>query len=371
MNVDQNDELEFNDITLDEPISVDSVIDDPKDPQEPAQEPVEPEPKKQRGRPKKDAEPKGTSVDPKPENKVEPVSEEEPNDEPAGDENNDDGEVEEGFIKSIAAKLGIELQEGEDFEDSEDGLIEFTQRAADHMADAKLNGWLEALPPVATDFFDYLQMLGEEATEENIKSFFTAVNPEIDYKSVDLTNEDVQKSVMRTFYKKMDYTDEEIKEAIDDLEIAGTIGKQAKIAAGKLSAMQEKQREALLAQQREQDRIKKENTQKFFGNVKQIIESGKVNNFTIPVTEKKAIFEYDTQGTFMKDLNEILKDPAKRVELAIAVKNKFNLSKYVAKAAETQKVNSLREKLKGSNGKLKNGTAYNSVVNSEIDWENG
>jgi hypothetical protein len=368
MNVDQNDELEFNDITLDEPISVDSVIDEQKDPQEPAQEPVEPEPKKQRGRPKKDAESKGTSTNSKPEETVEPVSGEEANEEPE-EEIDNDSEVEEGFIKSIAAKLGIELQEGEDFEDSEDGLIEFTQRAADEIADAKLNGWLEALPPVATDFFDYLQMLGEEATEENIKSFFTAVNPEIDYKSVDLTNEDVQKSVMRTFFKKMDYTDEEIKEAIDDLEISGTIGKQAKIAAGKLGAMQEKQREVLLAQQKEQERAKREATQRFFGNIKQVIENGKVNNFTIPVTEKKGIYDYDTQGAFMKDLNEILKDPTKRVELAIAVKNKFNLNKYVAKAAETQKVNSLRDKLKGGTNKLKNGSTSGAVTNSEIDWD--
>jgi hypothetical protein len=71
----------------------------------------------------------------------------------------------------------------------------------------------------------------------------------------------------------------------------------------------------------------------------------------------------------MKDLNSILKDPTKRVELAIAVKNKFNLSKYIATAAATSKAASLKDKLKSSNGKLKGGNQVGSVVNSDIDWE--
>lgn len=367
------DEIDFDDVTLGDTLETDDgIVDEPTNNN---QETTEPEPKKQRGRPKKDATPTRTTDDDtsKEGSKGDAAQiDDEQTDENTTEETQDnDAEVEEGFIKSIASKLGIELGKDEVYEDSEEGLIEFTQRAAEEFADAKLNGWLEALPPIASDFFDYLQMLGEDATEEKVKSFFTAVNPEIDYKSVDLTNEDVQKSVMRTFYKKMDYTDDEIKEAIEDLEIAGTLSKQAKTASTKLAAMQEKERSLLLEKQKEADMIKKQNTQKFFGNVKQVIDNGKVNNFTIPVNEKKAIFDYDTQGTFMKDLNEILKDPTKRVELAIAVKNKFNLNKYITAAAQTQKANSLRDKLKNSSqSKLKGGNSYNSVSNSDIDWDN-
>lgn len=370
------DDLDFEDVTLGDTSAVDTGITDPvnQDTTNTNQEPTEPEPKKQRGRPKKDATPTGTTDDDtsKEGSKGDATQADDTKTEETEDttEDNNDDEVEEGFIKSIASKLGIELGEDEVYEDSEEGLIEFTQRAAEEFADAKLNGWLEALPPVASDFFDYLQMLGEDATEEKVKSFFTAVNPEIDYKSVDLTNEDTQKAVMKTFYKKMDYTDDEIKEAIEDLEIAGTLSKQAKTASTKLAAMQEKERTVLLEQQKEQEKIRKENTQKFFGNVKQIIDNGKVNNFTIPVSEKKAIFDYDAQGVFMKDLNDILKDPAKRVELAIAVKNKFNLSKYVSTAAQTQKANSLRDKLKAGTAKMKNGSTSGSVANDAIDWDN-
>lgn len=367
------DDLDFDDVTLGATSEVGGGIADPINPEPTTpQEPAEPEVKKQRGRPKKDATPTGTEDDNT--SKEEPTGGKKVNDvetdETDAEEDNENTSTEEGFIKSIADKLGIELGEDEEYEDSEEGLIEFTQRAAEEFADAKLNGWLEALPPIASNFFDYLQMLGEDATEDRVKSFFTTVNPEIDYKSVDLTNEDIQKSVMRTFYRKMDYSDEEIKEAIDDLEIAGTLSKQAKTASTKLAAMQEKEMAVLLEEERQANAVKKQNTQRFFSNVKQVIENGKVNNFTIPVAEKKAIFDYDTNGQFMQDINDILKDPAKRVELAIAVKNKFNLNKYISAAAQTQKVNGLRDKLKNGTSKLKGGNSTNGVANDSIDWDN-
>jgi hypothetical protein len=366
-------ELDFDDVTLGATSSVDDIIDTGAESKgEEGKDDIsvaaEPEVKKQKGRPKKDA---GTETNIKTEEKTEvnERSETTDNSDTKTEETESFEEVEEGFIKTIAGKLGIELGEDEEYEDSEDGLIEFTQRAAEEFADAKLNGWLESMPPVASDFFDYLQMLGDEATEDKIKAFFTAVNPEIDYTSVDLTKEDVQKSVMRTFYKKMDYTDDEIKEAIDDLEIAGSLEKQAKTASTKLAAMQSKERQQLLEQEKQAEKIKKENTQRFFSNVKQVIESGKVNNFTIPLTEKKAVFDYDANGQFMKDLNEALKDPARRVELAIAMKNKFNLSKYIATAAKTQTTNSLRDKLKNGTSKLKGGNSTAGVANDAIDWD--
>jgi hypothetical protein len=372
------DDLDFDDVTLGDTSEVGTGIADPINPEPTTpQETAEPENKKQRGRPKKDATTTGTEDDNTSKKEptgsakndfVEEITTDDEEEEDDTDEDKDSGES--NFIKSIADKLGIELGEDEEFEDSEDGLIQFTQRAAEEFADAKLNGWLEALPPVASNFFDYLQMLGEDATEDKVKSFFTTVNPEIDYKSVDLTNEDIQKSVMRTFYRKMDYSDDEIKEAIDDLEIAGTLSKQAKTASTKLAAIQEKEMAGLLEEERQANIVKKQNTQRFFGNVKQVIDNGKVNNFSIPVSEKKAIFDYDVQGAFMKDLNEILKDPSKRVELAIAVKNKFNLNKYISAAAQTQKANGLRDKLKSGTSKLKGGNATNGVANDSIDWDN-
>lgn len=351
----ETNEIDYDDVSLDDPTSIDDVIDTGKEPVNPDPKPVnpepEPEPKKQRGRPK-------STPEPTPEPTPDPTPEPEP-----------DTTIEENFINSIAKKIGIELGEDEEYEDSEDGLVAFTQRAAEDIADSKLNDYFSSLPPIAGDFFDYLQMLGEEATEDKIKSFFTTVNPEINYSEVDLDNEMTQKAVLKSFYKKNDYTDEEITKKLDKFEIAGMLKEEAEDAANKLSKLQVKERETLLKQEKTEADARKEKTQKFFGNIKQVLESGKVNNFTVPVTEKKAIFDYDVQGGFMKDLNEILKDPTKRVELAIAVKNKFNLSKYVQQAAATQKANALSAKIKASVGTGKGTANPNLVANSGIDWD--
>jgi hypothetical protein len=351
----ETNEIDYDDVSLDDPTSIDDVIDTGKEPVNPDPKPVnpepEPEPKKQRGRPK-------STPEPTPEPTPDPTPEPEP-----------DTTIEENFINSIAKKIGIELGEDEEYEDSEDGLVAFTQRAAEDIADSKLNDYFSSLPPIAGDFFDYLQMLGEEATEDKIKSFFTTVNPEINYSEVDLDNEMTQKAVLKSFYKKNDYTDEEITKKLDKFEIAGMLKEEAEDAANKLSKLQVKERETLLKQEKAEAEARKEKTQKFFGNIKQVLESGKVNNFTVPVTEKKAIFDYDVQGGFMKDLNEILKDPTKRVELAIAVKNKFNLSKYVQQAAATQKANALSAKIKASVGTGKGTANPNLVANSGIDWD--
>lgn len=346
-------ELDFEDTSLGDSTSVDTVI----DPIIPEAEPVKVEEPKKRG-PK----PKGTTDTPPKEEVVEePLEVVEPEETPAGEED-------ENLIFSMAKKMGIELPEGVEFEDTEEGLAEFNEYASDIKADIKLNNKFESMHPIAGNFFDYMEMLGEDATPEQIKAFFTSVNPEINYNNIDLNSEDVQKAVMKTFYKKMEYTDEEIKTELEDAELAGTLKRQSETASKKLAAMQEKENAVEIEKQKEVARIQKENTQRFFGSVKNIIESGKVNNFNIPVIERKAIFDYDATGQFMQDINSALKDPEKRVELAIALKNKFSLNKYIQAAAATQKATSLRDKVKSSQGKMKSGAGA-SVDNSAIDWD--
>ena len=360
-------EIDFDDTSLETSISVDETFDDPaktgeQKEDEQKQENQE-EPKKQRGRPAKQKEEVKTEVK---DDFTDETKEE------TKESNEDENQVDEQFIVSMAKKLGIEIPEGVEFGDDEDGLAEFTDYVADVKADDKINGFLANVPDRIGQAFDLAQLimdLSPEEQEAKIDEFFKGQSPELDYKSIDLTNEDTQKSIMRTFYKKMDYTDDDIKESIDDLEIAGTLSKQAKIAAAKLAAIQEKEKGSIIAREKQEADNRRANTQRFFGNVKQVIESGKVNNFTIPINERRSLFDYDVQGGFMQDLNEILKDPTKRTELALAVKNKFNLNKFVQAAASTQKVNSLRDKVKASQGKLKGGNSSGSVTNSNIDWD--
>jgi hypothetical protein len=317
---------------------------------EPAPE-AQPEPK--RGRPKKVEK----IVEPEPEPEPEVIEEEE-----------EEPEVTSNLFSTLAQSLELEMEE--EFEETEEGLSAFVQNAADKLADKKLNGWLESLPEVGSNFFDYLQMLGPDAKEEDVQKFFSSVKPEIDYKSIDLTNEDAQKAVMRTFYKKMDYDDNEIKDAIEDLEIAGTLEKSSKVASTKLAASQEKERAALLEKTKAEDAVKRQRIQEYWNNIDSTIKSGRVHNFNIPVAEQKAMLEYMSRPTkagvpqLQEDLNNMSVED--RIALAIAVKNKFNLSKYITAAVKTQSAQTLKERLASGQTRLKNGNVPKSGVSEDI-----
>lgn len=365
------EELEFDLTKVGESTQSDTTKDIVVDDVEPTPQPE----KKKVGREKKavlvDDEPADPDPEPepvkKPSKKVEPDPVDDLEDEP---ENGD--ETESTLFETLAQKLGYQFDEDETYEETEDGLAQFITNASDKVADAKLNGYFESLPPIAGEFFDYLQMLGDDATEENIKQFFTTANPEVDFSTIDLKDESVQKSVMRTLYREMDYTDEEIKESLEDLEISGTLAKQAQIAAGKLTKMQERQRGVLLEQQRAADIQRRQQLQRFWGEVDTTIRKGRVQNFNIPTTEQKAIMDYMSRPTknnasqMQEDLKNLSVED--RVALAIFLKNKGNLNKYISAAAATQKASTLRDKLKGVSPKMKSGTGFGSSAEDDIDF---
>jgi hypothetical protein len=311
---------------------------------------AQPEPK--RGRPKKVEKPVEPEPEPEPETELD---EEEP-------------KATSNLFSTLAETLELDLEE--EFEETEEGLSAFVQSAADKLADKKLNGWLESLPEVGSNFFDYLQMLGPDAKEEDIQKFFSSVKPEVDFKSIDLTNEDAQKAVMRTFYKKMDYDDNEIKDAIEDLEIAGTLEKSSKIASTKLAASQEKERAALIEKTKAEDTVKRQKIQEYWNTIDSTIKGGRVHSFNIPVAEQKAMLEYMSKPTkagvpqLQEDLNNM--NVEDRIALAIAVKNKFNLGKYITAAVKTQSAQTLKERLASGQTRLKNGNVPKSGLSDDI-----
>jgi hypothetical protein len=343
------DELDFDISKVD--VNPTGVV--PKTELDPEPEPApEAQPEPKRGRPKKVEKPVEPEPEPEPETELD---EEEP-------------KATSNLFSTLAETLELDLEE--EFEETEEGLSAFVQSAADKLADKKLNGWLESLPEVGSNFFDYLQMLGPDAKEEDIQKFFSSVKPEVDFKSIDLTNEDAQKAVMRTFYKKMDYDDNEIKDAIEDLEIAGTLEKSSKIASTKLAASQEKERAALIEKTKAEDTVKRQKIQEYWNTIDSTIKGGRVHSFSIPVAEQKAMLEYMSRPTkagvpqLQEDLNNM--NVEDRIALAIAVKNKFNLGKYITAAVKTQSAQTLKERLASGQTRLKNGNVPKSGLSDDI-----
>lgn len=340
----------LDDVLSDVPAIVPPKEDDIVDPIKP-EEVNEPESKK-RGRPAK----------PKEEVKPDPIidegkKEDEPNDEP---ENNDDPE--ESLIKTIADKLGIELTDDDTFEDSEEGLIAFTQKAGAEFADRQLNNFFEEHPDLG-EIFDYVMLGGK------VEDFYKAITPELDYKSLDLENETVQKSVLKTLYRNNGYSDEQITKKLDKFEIAGILQEEAEEASVLLAKAQEKEKSVLIENQRREAEINRQRQAKMWYDMEQIVKNRKVQDFEIPVSEIQSTLDYmkkpvkNGMSQWQIDQNDLTLED--RAALAFFMKNKGKLGKYINQAASTQRASSLRSKLTGNKTTMKSGIGNDGINTNE------
>ena len=158
---------------------------------------------------------------------------------------------------------------------------------------------------------------------------------------------------------------------MQDYEVVGILKKQATIAASKLDKRQETKRQELLESERQADLKRKQDLQDFWSNVEQTIKKGKVQNLSIPLAEQKSLLEYMSKPTksgksvMNEDLAKLTVED--RVALAVWLKNKGNLDKYVQAAARTQRVTTLRDKIKNTTQKFK-GAGGNNSVEDDIDF---
>lgn len=348
--MEKKNEVELPFVLVDPEEMVDSL--DPNPNPDPTPDPKEPKEPKEPKAPKEPKEPK-EPVEPK----------EEPEEEPEETEETD------SVISAIATRLGIELAEGEEFEESEEGLTSFVSTMADRIADQKLNQFFEEQPQLG-EVFDFVMMGGK------LEDYFKASSPELDYKNLDMDSEDVQKSVMRTLYRKMDFTNEEIDAALEDLEIGGVLKKQAEVAAKKLEGIQAKEKEALINAQREEQKKAQIRIQEYWEKVNSTVKSGAIKGFQIPATDQKALYEYMSKpvnkGKSQEMIDAEKEDIETRTLMAFLRMKKFDLGKFVKATATTQRTGSLRDKLATSRNKLKGSDprGVSSGTDYDIDLKN-
>ena len=278
--------------------------------------------------------------------------------------------VEEGLIDTLAVKLGYQFGEDEAYPDDEEGLVAFIQRQQEVGAQEIVNNYFSSVHPKAGELFDLVNMISdlpETDQEDIISDFFKGKSPELDYKSIDLKNEDVQKSVLRTYYKGTGLNDEQITKKLDKFAIAGMLEDESTEAAALLAQTQEiKSKQLLIDQKAESDR-RKQSSNEYYGSLKQIIDAGKVGTFTVPVNERKSTFDYIAKGDALTALNKMWGSQEGRIQLALMLKNDFKLDKYIDQAAKTKTVNTLRDKIKQGNSKLKSSDTRDHQ--STIDWD--
>jgi hypothetical protein len=337
---------------------------------DPITEPVITEPvaeeKPKRGRPAKEV------AEPIKEPKVEVPVEPEPEPEPKGKKEPEaEPEVDENLYDELADRLGYQFEDDEDYEDSTDGLVAFIQKQKEVGAQEMVENYFSSVHPKGAEMFDLLNMISDLPMEEQdqiLDDFYKGKNPDIDFESVNIDEEAAQKSVLKTFYKKNGFSDEQITKKLDKFEIAGMLKDEAEDAIDHLIKLQKEESKKTLIKEKAEADARKESTKKYYQALQNTIESGKINNFTIPVNERKATFDYIAKGEALSKLNEMWATPEGRVQLAIMLKNDFKLDKYINQAAKTQVVSGLRDRLKAGQSKLKSATTKDN--GAAIDWDN-
>lgn len=192
-------------------------------------------------------------------------------------------EYEESVLSEIKKHFGYEI-EGEFSEDIE-GLKLYTSEVAKKIALEEFQQIFDTYPDVA-DYMRYRMNNGDP-------SKFFEVN-ETDYSNIELdeTNDAQAKEVVRVFFKKQGFSDEEINDTIEDYEDTGILVKQAKKVLPKLKTMVENEKQKLIQEKELEKQKRIEEATQYWSSVQETINKGNIKNIYVPEADKKKFFEW-------------------------------------------------------------------------------
>lgn len=265
----------------------------------------------------------------------------------------------ENFINYLAQEGIVDLDEGEEFEDSDAGLTSVIQKTINKQID----GYKKGLPTIAHEFIEFIENGGDPA------KFLGAVSGPIDYASLDMNNESDQELIVREYLKSQDYDNAEIKETIESYKDGLLLDKQALIAQKKLAKISEVSRRQVIAEAENQVQIKKQNYNKYISDLTGTIKNSKsIAGLEIKDKEKDEFQKWllnPGKDGLTGYQREVQVDPIlTQVELAFLKFKKYDFSK-VAKAAESEATKRIKLSLTKSSDRNPRGSTGSNLGNSE------
>ena len=264
-------------------------------------------------------------------------------------------EEEESIINELQAKLGYEL-DGE-FDESIDGLLDFTKATADKIAQEQMQNVFSAFP-------DVQEYLNYRANGGDPKQYFQTAAPERDFSAMEVSEGDVvtQKQIVGAYLEGQGFDQSEIKETLEDYEDAGILERHAKKALTRLQTAQAQEKKTLIERQQQQAQAQAQENERMWTEINGLVQQGSLKGLTVPERDKKRFFDWmaspiDQQGNSQRSVDRANLDQETLLALEYIVYKGFDLSKLVANNNTTQKARSLRSKLsKGtsSNSRMKN-----------------
>lgn len=274
-------------------------------------------------------------------------------DDPDDEEEVDEDDGEGSITDSIAKALGYELEK--DYADTEEGLAEFTKDVAKEIAEDQLQALFEQFPTVQKHL-DYVLAGGDP------DKFFQTYNPSMDYGQIEIDRDDsrTQKGFLTEYLREKGHDDDFIKDMIEDYEDSGKLYDRALNAQKHLAAGQAKEKEEIVARQREAQKQQQQQTEEFWESVATTIEQGKeFAGIKIPDREKAKFFDYiskpvDKQGRTKRDVDYASAEMDAKLALDYLMYKKLQLSDIISTKVKSASAQNLRQKIQSNQERIKN-----------------
>tara|TARA_R110001592_G_scaffold5517_3_gene30374 strand:- start:44619 stop:45785 length:1167 start_codon:yes stop_codon:yes gene_type:complete len=266
-----------------------------------------------------------------------------------------------GVLAKHLREEGVVEFDDEEFEDSEEGLVNVVKNQIKKGVD----DYKEGLDPLAKQFLEYIEDGGDP-------QHFTKAYSTVDFSRITPENlksrKELQKQLVAELMRKQGYEHGEILEEIQDLVSANVIAKRAARSLKKLQGIQNKDRADLLKQQKDANLKKEEEQSSFLSNLRNDIDGREnIAGFPISKKQKKAFYEYITKTDRKTGKTKLIADSENdkdsQLKMAWLYFNDFDFSK-VEKKARTKATSNLRASLERagnvSSRKLKSKTRTKS-----------
>lgn len=258
----------------------------------------------------------------------------------------DKGE-ESTIVKEVLDSLGFE---GEyDYEDTPEGLKTLTLDVANKLAEEQLDNILETFPLVQRHL-EYVMNGGES------EDFMRANDPQSDYGKLELTEKDIpmQRVVLRNYFKAKGHEDAMVNELLEDYEDSGKLFAKAELAKTQLSKAQAKQRLSMLEEQKKSNIKSQEEEKQFWRGIQKTIqETDELAGISIPNREKNKFFKYisapvNRQGQTQSMVDKSNNTNEQKLLMDYLMFKGLNLKEIIATKAKSQNTRSLKDRIQKS-----------------------
>ncbi len=204
------------------------------------------------------------------------------------DDEDEDEEETENFWSDVEKLTGRQVEV--DYKETDPESAEGAALREEALAQQVINDHLAYLSKVYPREFKALE---HAANGGKIEDLYNPSEPDYSQMKIEEKDEEAQKAFLMSYYQKKGFSPSRSKRLIEtDEDSDEGLFKTSEEALKEMTANQEKDRNKQIEQQEKTSKQNKKEDLQMIGSVEQIIETGKLNKFTIPVKEREEFYQF-------------------------------------------------------------------------------